>query len=68
MPLPRGEHAYTGYYNRKGEKLFVITAKESRDYYYLYAVSGDVYTKLGKSKNPLELVEKYKVMETIHEK
>ncbi len=67
MPVPRGEHAFTGYYNRNGILLFVITAKEARDYYYLYEVKDDVYTKLGRSRNPLELVEKFKVLERIRE-
>lgn len=67
MPLPKGERVFTGYFNRRGERLFVLTAKESRDYYFLYAVNGEEFKKLGRSKNPLELVEKYKVMEKIHE-
>lgn len=67
MPLPKGERVFTGYFNRKGERLFVLTAKESRDFYFLYAVKGGEFTKLGRSKNPLELVEKFKVMEKIHE-
>lgn len=67
MPLPRGERAFSGYYNKQGILLFVITAKESRDFYFLYEVKDDVYTKLGRSKNPLELVEKYHVMEKIRE-
>lgn len=67
MPLPRGERVFSGYLNRKGERLFVITAKEARDYYFLYAVDGNTYTKLGRAKNPLELVEKYKVIEKINE-
>lgn len=66
MPgLPRGEHVWTGYFNRSGERLFVITSKDARDFYFLYAVNGEDYTKLGRSKNPLELVEKYNVMGTI---
>lgn len=67
MPLPKGEHAFTGYYNRDGILLFVITAKAARDYYYLYEVKDEVYKKLGRSKNPLELVEKYHVMERMRE-
>lgn len=67
MPLPRGERAFSGYYNKHGILLFVITAKEARDFYFLYEVKDDVYTKLGRSKNPLELVEKYHVMEKIRE-
>lgn len=67
MPAPRGERLFTGYYNRQGILLFVITAKETRDYYYLYEVKDDVYTKLGRSRNPLDLVEKFKVMERIRE-
>lgn len=67
MPAPRGERLFTGYYNRQGTLLFVITAKETRDYYYLYEVKDDVYTKLGRSRNPLDLVEKFNVMERIRE-
>lgn len=66
MNLPRGERVFTGYYDRSGNRLFILTAKEARDFYYLYAVDGDDLRKLGKSKNPLELVAKYRVMETIH--
>lgn len=68
MPLPKGERAFTGYYNREGILLFVITAKEARDYYYLYEVKDDVYSKLGRSKNPLELVEKFNVIERMRGK
>ena len=67
MPPPRGERVFSGYYNRRGILLFVITAKEARDFYFLYEVKDDVYTKLGRSKNPLDLVEKYHVMEKIRE-
>lgn len=67
MPLPRGEHAWTGYYDRAGRLLFVITSKEARDFYFLYRVEGETYTKLGKSKNPLELVEKHGVLEAIRQ-
>lgn len=66
MGIPKNEHAFTGYYNRSGELLFVIAAKEARDFYFLYEVQGDTYKKLGRSKNPLELVEKYKVIEKMN--
>ena len=67
MPPPKGERAFSGYYNRNGILLFVITAKEARDYYFLYEVKDDTYVKLGRSKNPLDLVEKFNVMERIRE-
>lgn len=64
---PKGERVFTGYYNARGELLFIITAKEARDYYYLYELVGDAFKKLGRAKNPKELEEKFGVMQKMRE-
>lgn len=64
MTYPKGERVWTGYYNRAGELLFIVTSKkESRDWYYLYEVVGDSFKKLGRAKAPDELEKKYGVMD-----
>lgn len=42
----------------KGE-IFYITSKEARDLYFLYKYENGKAIKLGKSKSPLDLEEKY---------
>lgn len=62
MP-PRGEIGWVGYYG-PGEVLrFMITSKESREWYYLYEVKDGKLVKLGRAKEPPELIEKFKVYE-----
>ncbi len=67
MTYPRGEIVWTGYHNRAGDLMFIMTSKESRDYYYLYEVSDGEFKKLGKAKSPPELEEKYRVHERMRE-
>lgn len=64
---PRGERVFTGYYNAAGELLFILTAKETRDYYYLYEFVDRSFRKLGRSRNPKELEEKFNVMRRMRE-
>ena len=63
--VPRGETVWVVYKNRYGKAMFVITSKDQRDYYYFYEVSGNSLTKLGKSKNPIELETKFNVCDII---
>ena len=57
---PRGERIWTTWYNIDGSAAYVITSKDTRDYYYIYAVGSDgSLTKLGKARTPPELEEKY---------
>lgn len=67
LNYPRGERVFTGYYNSRGELLFILTAKEQRDYYFLYELSGCSFRKLGRAKNPKELEEKFNVMQKMRE-
>lgn len=69
LKYPRGERVWVGYYNAKQKLMFIITSKsDSRDWYFLYECIGKEFKRLGKSKNPLELVDKYRVDERIHAK
>ena len=64
MRFPKGEIVWVGYHMADGTLRFFLTSKPSRDYYYLYEVTDDgSYKKLGKSKSPPDLEEKYNVLE-----
>lgn len=67
LVYPKGERVFTGYYNRKGDLLFIITAKESRDFYFLYELKDGVFKKLGRAKNPPELTERFGVYQKMRE-
>lgn len=59
---PKGEHVWVGYYTEKHELMFIITTKEStRDFYYLYELADGKFKRLGKSRSPRELEEKFEV-------
>lgn len=66
-PYPKGEHVWVGYYTEKHELMFIITTKEStRDFYYLYELADGKFRRLGKSRSPRELEEKFEVDKKIH--
>lgn len=62
-PSFKNERVWTSYVNKNGEIMFVITAKNHRDFYYLYEATKNGFIKLGKGKSPIELEEKYKIEE-----
>ncbi|MDE6148533.1 MAG: hypothetical protein K2F81_00340 [Ruminococcus sp.] len=63
LKIPKGEQAWVSYLNTKGELVFLLTSKPARDFYFLYEVApDDNLTKLGKSRSPTELEEKFDVM------
>ena len=64
---PRGERVWTGYYNGAGELLFILTSKETREWYFLYALEDGKFKKLGRAKSPTELESKFHVREAMHE-
>lgn len=66
ITYPKGERVWTGYYNKAGELLFIITSKETRDWYFLYALEDGKFKKLGRAKNPPELEIKFHVLEQMH--
>lgn len=66
MNYPKGEKVWVSYYTENGELRFILTSKQqSRDVYFLYEVDGNAFKKLGKSKSPLELEEKFSVRDKL---
>ena len=62
IKYPKGETVWVSYCNSQKETVCILTSKPSRDFYYLYEVlsSGEL-KKLGKSRSPTELEEKFDV-------
>ena len=60
---PKGEESWVGYYNREGQRVFLLTSKQNnREWYYLYEDLPDgTLKKLGKAHSPTELEHKYEV-------
>jgi hypothetical protein len=58
---PKGERILVSYL--KDDVLaYIITIKDNnREFYYLYEASNGALIKLGKSKSPLELEDKYEI-------
>jgi len=57
---PKGEVVWVSYRNSKAQTVFLLTSKPSQDFYFLYEVleSGEL-KRLGKSRSPPELEEKF---------
>jgi hypothetical protein len=60
---PKGETARVGYYNRSGDRVFLLTEKQNGDrWFFLYEDQPDgTIKKLGRAKSPVELENKYDV-------
>ena len=60
---PRGETALVGYYNSSGDRVFLLTERQNKDgWFFLYEDQPDgTIKKLGRSKSPVELENKYDV-------
>ena len=59
---PAGERIWVQYFNDDQTLKYVMTSKESnRDYYILYEVKDGKLNKLGRSRSPYELEEKFGV-------
>ena len=50
-----------GYYNAEHELCFILTSKESREFYFLYELVDGEFKKLGKARTPKELEDKFEV-------
>lgn len=62
IKYPKNEIVFVSYYNAAGTPIFVLTSKPSRDVYYMYEVlnSGEL-KRVGRSKSPIDLEEKFDV-------
>lgn len=61
LVYPKGEHVWIRYCNVDHELAFILTSKESRDYYFLYELTDGKFKKLGRAKSPTELEERFEV-------
>ena len=58
---PKGERVWVGYYSAEHELCFILTSKESREFYFLYELVDGEFKKLGKARTPKELEDKFEV-------
>ena len=62
LKYQKGERVWVGLYDKSHELKFIITGKEiSREFYFLYELVDGEFRKLGKSRSPKELEEKFEV-------
>lgn len=61
LKCPKGERVWVGYYNAEHELCFILTSKESREFYFLYELVDGEFKKLGKARTPKELEDKFEV-------
>lgn len=60
IKYPKNEISWVLRKDSNGSPRFLITSKEARDWYYIYAVQeSGALTKLGKAHTPKELEGKY---------
>lgn len=58
---PKGERGEVDYRDRSGVLRYTMTSSPSRDVFYLYAVSGEKITRLGKGSSPIDLEKRFEV-------
>ena len=60
IKIPKNEILWVTYYDNEGNPSYVMTSKELRDKYFLYAVLDDgEVKKVSTGKTPVEAVTKY---------
>ena len=64
VEYPRNEMPWIRYC-AAGETRYILTSKEDRSAYFLYEIADGKPVRLGKAKEPPELVEKYGVMDRL---
>jgi len=60
MKYPKDEIIWVTKLNEEGIIEYIITSKQARDMYFLYAFDGTKFIKKGKNKNPMEFENKWK--------
>lgn len=62
VKYPKGETVWVGYYDVSGDLRFILTSKDNnRDFYFLYEFIDGRFNKLGKSRSPKDLEDKFDV-------
>lgn len=57
--IPKSEKIWVKRTTASGEVYYTTSKENDRSVYYLYKMDGDKAVKLGKSKSPTELEQKY---------
>ena len=65
IKYPKDEKIWVSYNNSNGELRYIITSKQTRDFYFLYELADGVFKKIGKAKTPTFLENKYKFKEKL---
>ena len=58
--LPRNEVLWETHYDEHDNLTHIVTADTRREHYILYKVDDDGYRLIGKAKNPVDLLRRYK--------
>lgn len=61
----KNEIAWVQYNDSEGNMVYLMTSSPLRDIYYLYKYDGRELKRIGKSKNPVELEQRFKVMQNL---
>ena len=56
---PKGEKLWVSYYDDNHTLQYILTSKETRDYYYLYEVAEDGLKRLGRDRDPKVLEARF---------
>ena len=65
IKYPAGERVWVSYFDKNKELMFILTSKESRDFYFLYENKDGSFVKLGRGKSPPDLLAKFQVEERL---
>ena len=58
--LQRNEVLWETHYDENDNLTHIVTSDTRRDHYILYKVDDDGYRLIGKAKNPVDLLRRYK--------
>lgn len=65
IKYPKDEIVWVSYKNSNGELKYIITSKQSREFYFLYELVDNAFKKIGKAKTPTFLENKYKFKDNL---
>lgn len=64
--IPDDEKVWVSYHGVDGRKRYILTSRIYRDKYFLYVVdSNGSVTRLGECTSPIQLEQRFKVLEEI---
>lgn len=62
MKYPKGERVWVEYLDTQHNLRFIVTSKDNdRGFYFLYELDDGKFNKLGKSRSPKELEDKFEI-------